>query len=183
MFAAIARSLGENRRARLGLAVVMLLFAGLLAAVSQAGALSHDALMVKDINPGSASSSPGGAFTDVNGAVYFAANDGSHGTELWRSDGTAGGTILVKDIYPGSRSSSPSGLANVNGIIYFRASDGTSGAELWRSDGTAGGTPLVKDIYAGSRSSTPSGLANVNGTLFFRASDATSGAELWRSDG
>ncbi len=35
----------------------------------------------------------------------FPANDGEHGFELWKSDGTAEGTIMVKDIYPGRGSS------------------------------------------------------------------------------
>ena len=40
---------------------------------------------------------------DVNGTLFFAADDGGHGRELWKSDGTAAGTVLVKDINPGSR--------------------------------------------------------------------------------
>jgi len=39
--------------------------------------------------------------TDINGTLFFAADDGTTGIELWRSDGTPEGTKLVKDIYPG----------------------------------------------------------------------------------
>jgi ELWxxDGT repeat protein len=59
--------------------------------------------MVLDINPGPVSSYPGD-LTDVNGTVFFAANDGLHGYELWRSDGTAAGTQMVLDINPGPAS-------------------------------------------------------------------------------
>ena len=45
--------------------------------------------------------------TNVGGTLFFAANDGTHGVELWRSDGTAGGTQMVKDINPGSNGSYP----------------------------------------------------------------------------
>ena len=38
----------------------------------------------------------------MNGTLFFAADDGSQPSELWKSDGTAAGTILVKDIDPGS---------------------------------------------------------------------------------
>ena len=41
------------------------------------------------------------SLTNVNGTLFFAANDGTHGDELWKSDGTAAGTVLVKDINPG----------------------------------------------------------------------------------
>jgi len=36
-----------------------------------------------------------------NNALYFAANDGISGLELWKTDGTGAGTVMVKDICPG----------------------------------------------------------------------------------
>jgi hypothetical protein len=53
--------------------------------------LASQPLLVRDINPGS-----GGAYpqelVEVDGTLFFAANDGRHGRELWKSDGTASGT-------------------------------------------------------------------------------------------
>ena len=105
----------------------------------------------------------------VGGSVYFAANDGIHGYELWRSDGTADGTVMVKDIRRGSKSSHPRHLTDVGGTLYFAAKDGSHGQELWKSDGTADGTVMVKDIRPGSKSSHPRGLTDVEGTLYFTA--------------
>lgn len=135
--------------------------------------------MVQDIAPGVGGSDPFG--TDVNGSLFFAANDGTSGSELWTSDGTAIGTTMVRDINPGAGSSSPYGI-NVNGTYLFFADDGVHGPELWRSDGTFAGTVMLKDIDLGPLGSFPDWLTDVNGTLFFTANDGT-GTELWKSDG
>ena len=74
--------------------------------------------MVKDINSGS-SSSYLDDLTAFGNTLYFTASDGTHGNELWKSDGTASGTMMVKDISPGSDSSYPSFLTPVGNIIYF----------------------------------------------------------------
>jgi ELWxxDGT repeat protein len=86
--------------------------------------------MVADINPGSGSSYAG-PFTNVNGTLYLTANDGTHGDEVWKSDGTAAGTVMVADINPGSGSSNLRYFAVVNGALFFTADDGTHGTELW----------------------------------------------------
>ena len=111
------------------------------------------------------------------------ANDGVHGIELWKSDGTAAGTMMVADINPGPWSSFPEHFTDVNGTVFFQADDGLHGFELWKSDGTAAGTVLVKDINPLASGSFPDDLTNVNGTLFFEAVDPTHGSELWKSDG
>ena len=144
--------------------------------------------LVKDINP-RPSDSVGNFLVFMNDMIYFVANDGVHGNELWTSDGTTEGTVMVKDIYPGTNysSSSPSYLTVMNGTLFFRAYTSANGSELWKSDGTDEGTVMVKDINAGTSSSSPSYLANVNvngnETLFFSATTSANGSELWKSDG
>jgi ELWxxDGT repeat protein len=119
--------------------------------------------------------------TNVNGTLFFIATDSNNDTELWKSDGTAAGTIRVKDINP-TGSSTPENLTNVNGTLFFTAADSTGDRELWKSDGTDAGTIRVKDINP-TGSSLPVGLTNVNGTLFFQAEDSNNNFELWKSDG
>ena len=81
------------------------------------------------------------------------------GNELWKSNGTAAGTVLVKTSTAGTNTSNATFyLTNVNGILYFNAADATNGYELWKSDGTAAGTVLVKDIYSGTNNSSPANL-------------------------
>jgi ELWxxDGT repeat protein len=140
--------------------------------------------LVKDINPGAASSEPF-QLANFGGALYFGADDGTHGDELWRSDGTAAGTKLVKDISVGGSGSFPLYLINSAGTLFFAAEDPAHGRELWKSDGTAGGTKLVKDIYPGNEFGYPglSNITNVSGEVFFPARDPKHGDELWKSDG
>ncbi len=120
-------------------------------------------------------------FTNVNGTLFFTADDGVHGNELWKSDGTAAGTVMVKDINPGASDSMPyfPMITNVDGTLYFVANDGIHGRELWKSDGTAAGTVMVKDINPGVSDSDPDNLTNINGTLFFTADDGVHGTTLW----
>ncbi len=143
--------------------------------------------LLKDINTGNLSSNISW-LTDVDGMLYFTLFEQASGWELWKSDGTAQGTVLVKDIYAGPTSSNPSILRNVNGTLYFMANDGVHGHELWKSDGTAAGTMLVADIrpaspYGYNPSSYPDQLTVVGGALFFTAYDGVHGRELWKSDG
>ena len=140
------------------------------------------AWMVKDIYSGSTGSSPA-YLTAVGNTLFFRANYGTNGIELWKSDGTANGTVMVKDIYSGSGSSNPSYLTAFGNTLYFEADDGTNGNELWKSDGTASGTVMVKDINSGSSSSYPQSLTAIGNTVYFRANDGTNGIELWKSDG
>ncbi len=122
----------------------------------------------KDINdvPVDVSLSPRN-FTRVGPHVYFTATTYLHGTELWRTDGTAAGTSLVLDIRPGLESSDISNLTNVNGTLYFTANDGTSGRELWRSDGSPFSTRNVADLNPGPLSSNLSSLTAIGDLLYF----------------
>ena len=133
-------------------------------------------VLVKNINPGSASSAPSDIVA-VGSRLFFVADDGSHGPELWQSNGTGPGTTLVKDIATGAPGSAGSNLTGLGAQLYLSADDGSHGQELWTSDGTAPGTQLVADLNA-SGSSSPHELIDLNGTLLFAADDGIAGDEL-----
>ncbi|WP_224368853.1 ELWxxDGT repeat protein [Hyalangium versicolor] len=120
-------------------------------------------------------------FTAVGSTLFFAAAEGTQGFELWRSDGTSGGTVLVQNIRADPEGSNPSELVAMGGWLFFAADDGIHGNELWKSNGTQ--TAMVQDIWNGG-SSSPSSLRVMDGMLYFTATDGSAvNAALWRSNG
>ena len=81
-------------------------------------------LAIRDLFPGPDGSSPSG-FTPFRGEVYFAADDGVRGNELWKTDGTAAGTRLVVNL--DSSSGSVSGLHVALDRLFFKALRGEHG--------------------------------------------------------
>ena len=75
--------------------------------------------MVFDIRPGANDSSPERTSPSLGGFVYFAANDGANGTELWRTDGAT--TTMVANINAAGASSFPAAFTEFNGFLYFQA--------------------------------------------------------------
>lgn len=123
----------------------------------------------------------------VDNTIFFTAQSEGHGTELWKSDGTAAGTQMVRDINPGTASSLPATLTDIDGTLFFTAIDSRTGRELWKSDGTAVGTQIVKDINSGSSNAfTVSrffSLTKIDNRIFFAATTEKEGIEAWISDG
>lgn len=111
--------------------------------------------------------------------LFFAANDGRHGAELWRCTGTAQPEI-VADAMPGSHSSNPRELTAYADRMYF-AADGTNGPQMWVLD-YVDATPRELRPPPDTRRLTPRNLCSSPVGLLFAASDPIHGAELWRVD-
>ncbi len=88
-------------------------------------------VLVKDINDGFGSFPQ--LLTELNGTLYFQANDGIHGMELWRSDGTGAGTVMAADIKSGAGDGAPTRLTAAGSLLFFSADDGQNGREVWRA--------------------------------------------------
>ncbi|MGD8930642.1 MAG: hypothetical protein PVI22_16890 [Lysobacterales bacterium] len=130
-----------------------------------------------DINPGSADSNTqtddgyNKCFTQVGDLMFFAADDGTTGRELWVTDGTPAGTRFVKEIYDGPGGGYSGQAAAFNGLLYFAA----PGIGLWSSDGTTDGT---QPVIATGFSTGLQEFAVVGDLLYFAV-----GTTLWVSDG
>jgi ELWxxDGT repeat protein len=119
-------------------------------------------------------------FAVLNGIAYFTANDGTHGSELWRSDGTGAGSYLVKDLEPGTGSPSITNITAANGKLFFTATTSANSTQAWVSDGTDAGTHILKDLsnyipYNGA----PGMYTAVGNKVFFFLGDM----QLWVTDG
>lgn len=97
---------------------------------------------VKNINPDKRHAVPGGKWPIIRvrpGVAVFAAANAENGLELWRSDGTANGTVLHQDLNPGPASSSPRLFTLVPNdvtpthVVFIADKDGV-GAEPWTLD-------------------------------------------------
>ncbi len=116
--------------------------------------------------------------TKVGDRLFFTADDGTNGEELWVSDGTVSGTNMVKNLNTASSTGSYIGGLNAVGeSVFFSADDGT-GQKLWKSDGTDSGTVLVANVDI----ETSVKFAQIGSTVFMNAR-APSGYELWKTDG
>lgn len=106
--------------------------------------------ILKDINAGPDSSEPNDLVV-WNDHVYFQADDGLSGTELWRTDGTENGTILVKDIInaPVEKISALEVHPALGRLIISAEVDG-AGAELWALQEQGSALQLVRDIASPS---------------------------------
>ncbi|MDA8745846.1 Ig-like domain-containing protein [Rubripirellula amarantea] len=125
-------------------------------------------VLVKDINPGTADSSPGD-FTNFNGTLLFTADDGINGSELWTSDGTSTGTSLITNLTAGASSSNITPVATTSSHAYFVKNDATT--DLWRTDGTAAGTVVVESTIGGTQNGIGTSVAG-NTKLFFAELDS-----------
>jgi ELWxxDGT repeat protein len=182
------------------LALLLAAAAMLMLASGAQAAPKLGVVLVKDIRPGHSGAIQGvlpgrgggvvPQLANDSGTLYFSADDGRHGHELWRSDGSRKGTRMVRDINPGPAGSVGIIPSSSGTPLYFFADDGVHGAELWRTDGTAAGTSLVKDLFPGPTSSLSTGgvggeLINLGGTLYFSYAGfpKPQNQGLYRSDG
>src|SRR5215472_1260963 len=87
-----------------------------------AGALARPVIsLVTDLAPGRKSSDPRD-LTVMNGTLFFTARTPGHGRQLWKTDGTAAGTVMLTQ-GSGPMGADPENLAGADGVLIFSAHD------------------------------------------------------------
>jgi ELWxxDGT repeat protein len=114
-------------------------------------------------NPGE-----GSLFTPAvaGGAIYFATTD----DDVWRSNGTPGGTLKLADV-PGVSHYQRADFVSSGPLVFF-----TAGGQLGKTDGTPAGTQMVAQPGELRNLTAFQGAAFYFG--YYQGGDA-----LWRSDG
>lgn len=144
--------------------------------------------LVMDINPGTGSGSPF-YMMSYNSKLYFQANNGVLGSELWSHDPITNMTQCLTDINPGANPSTIAFITAYNNKLYFAGTNGNdttagnTGIELYSYDPANNTTSLVMDINPGYLPSNPFGLTVINNKLYFVASETMYGKELYEYDG
>lgn len=128
------------------------------------------------------------SLTVASSSLYMVAFESTSESELWKSDGTAEGTVRLErfDNEPTASDfllSGPKELTALGGGLLFSGFSIAAGRELWASDGTPAGTRQLADVAAGAASSAPSHFTVLGGRVFFTARQVDGRGELWASDG
>ena len=145
--------------------------------------------MVADALPGENGSKPTsyqGMKLTVEDTLYFSANDGIHGEELWAYNTTTDEMWMVADIRPGGLGSFPGYWLGIQhgSQIFFGAITDDAGHELWAHDHSTGTTWMAANL--GDDQPSPSGSnpgddmeLMYGNTLYFSAFTLQYATELW----
>ena len=114
--------------------------------------------------------------------IVFSTSTLEHGSELWRTDGTAEGTFRLTDLNAGPQNSEPKILTHFGDAVYFSLRPSTNGSqavELWKTNGTVAGTLRVSEFSGEPSRSNIDHMLPADGTHLNFILDG----EIWQTDG
>ena len=178
---------GPGSFLRLGNTLLFAAYDGQRSGLWKSDGTAEGTVFVHDLNP-DPSEPPSLALeirdsAEADGALFLKVDRGGNTPfTLWRTDGTAAGTVLL-DLGPAVEHNVES-LRALGDKIFFVSRD-----DLWVSDGTAAGTRKLTGLVPEATGSHPQWLTVYQGKLFFSgngpypANAPYFGRELWKTDG
>jgi ELWxxDGT repeat protein len=120
-------------------------------------------------------SNPGG-LTVLNGRVYFTANVRDEGgTQIWSTDGTAGGTVQLTNFTIKSSKNKPLILGTAGDQLIFSSESGST-RRLFALSGVDQKVRFLKQVAV-------TRAISAGRRLFFAGTDVEHGTEMWSTDG
>lgn len=112
----------------------------------------------------------------VGSVLYFNATNTTHGSALWKTDGTAVGSQVVKNIAPGGLGGTPIAMTTMGGKLYYTS--GNDNSQLWVSDGTDAGTVQYTNAFHYCDFTTA-----IGGLIYVRGTTDSFANGIWVTDG
>lgn len=115
--------------------------------------------------------------------VYFSAEDGRRGRELWRTD-IDGNAECIKELTRGAEGSEIYAFYPFRGMLYFGYRPTGEKGQLWRSDGTAAGTVMVSRCVVEDQIQSFNEIVDhTENSFFFTTGEEVGSKLLWQSNG
>lgn len=149
------------------------------------GAIGEDSSLVSSdgATPGNGTTLLTGSMLrlgDVNNvAIFGGENDTAGHPQMFRSNGTSGGSSLLANVQMGLSNESIA----FSGELYFQGDANSTGMELYSTNGTAGDTALAADINPGPGASSPHDFTISGVQLYFVANSGAGGEQIYRTNG
>ncbi|MEZ6120233.1 MAG: hypothetical protein R3C28_27180 [Pirellulaceae bacterium] len=119
--------------------------------------------------------------TELDGRLYFVANEGVGGSNVWEVAASDQPAIRLDQPEPLDLTVPLDEVVTVHGRTYFAASTLEHGSELWALDSETDIPWLVGEVHLGSESANPRMMQLIGDAIYFVADDSL-GSDLWKLD-
>lgn len=114
--------------------------------------------------------------------LFYSAENGTSGRELWRTV-LLPPPVIAQKVLDLPYSNPMEITVAPGGLLLFQARGGAEGTELWKSNGNIGNGSLLMNLDGTNSSSSPSGFKVLNATQSLFRATSSNHEQLWVTDG